>query len=197
MVRLTKIYTRRGDDGQTDLLGGERVPKTSLRLEAGGLIDEVNCLVGVLRTQGGACGVDEIVRESEQTLQQIQNDLFDIGSIVATAHGAEWEGMTPFTDEHVRTLEGRMDTYLEALGNLDSFVLPGGTEVNATAHLARAVCRKAERALWHVHAEEPVDSVVLQYINRLSDFFFVFARWAARHQGGGEFLWDTEISRGS
>jgi cob(I)alamin adenosyltransferase len=197
MVRLTKIYTRRGDDGETDLLGGARVQKTSLRLEAGGVIDEVNCLIGVLRTQAESSGIDAIVGEAEATLQQIQNDLFDIGSLVATAHGAQWDGMTRFTEERVQYLEGRIDTYLASLANLDSFVLPGGTEVNATAHLARAVCRKAERALWHLHVDEPVDLVVLKYINRLSDLFFVFARWAAQHQGGTEFLWDTEISRGS
>ena len=188
-VRLTKIYTRRGDDGTTGLVGGERIAKTALRLEAYGTIDELNCHLGVIRTGALACGDAEVRRETEDALRRIQNDLFDIGGRLATAPGRTHEGMPDIGPERVADLEARIDRYQEALETLPSFVLPGGGTLNAHAHVARAVCRRAERLLWRLHAEEPVAEPILHYVNRLSDYLFVYSRWVSRRLGDPEYLW--------
>jgi cob(I)alamin adenosyltransferase len=193
MVRLNKIYTRKGDDGTTALVGGKRVKKTSLRLEAYGTVDELNAFLGILRTQALGASPD-IMKESEQALRQIQNDLFDIGSLLAVASEDSKDAVFP--PERTKFLETRMDEYQTKLEELTSFVLPGGDPLNAQAHVARTVCRRAERLLWRLNAEERLDAEILRYLNRLSDYLFVYSRWVARLGGGKEFLWDTDLSRG-
>ena len=196
MVRLSKIYTKTGDDGTTGLVGGTRVAKSSLRLEAYGSIDELNSFVGVVRTCAAASDDGEIAEEAGTTLRRIQNDLFDIGSLLATAPGSKWDGMREMKPEHITYLEEAMDRYQEILESLPSFVLPGGGMLNAHSHVARTVCRRCERLLWRLKEEEPVDEVIVKYVNRLSDYLFVLSRWVAVKAGEDEYLWDTEISRG-
>lgn len=196
MVRLTRIYTRRGDKGTTALVGGRRIPKTAPRLEAYGTIDELNSFLGVLRTHASISSVAVIREGSEQVLRKIQNDLFDIGNLLATSPDEKQNVESGFGAARVAELESHMDSYQTILEPLPSFVLPGGGVLNADAHVARSVCRRAERLLWRLNAEEPVLETVLQYLNRLSDFLFVYSRWAARLGGEKEFLWDTPISRG-
>ena len=196
MVHLGKIYTKTGDAGTTGLVGGGRIEKTALRLEAYGTTDELNALIGIIRTVGAEHAVEAIRGEAETVLRRIQNDLFDVGSLLATPPGAEWEGMRELRDDQVVFLEEQMDRYQEILEPLSSFTLPGGSLVNAHAHLARTVCRRAERILWRLHEEEPVAEVILRYINRLSDYLFVFSRWSAATESAPEYLWDSEISRG-
>jgi len=196
MVRLSKIYTKKGDKGTTALVGGERVSKVDIRLEACGTIDELNSFVGVIRTYAKQCSNQEVMEETERSLKQIQNDLFDIGSLVATAPGSKLDGLRELQPEHVAFLEERMDEYQKILEPLPSFVLAGGSILNAHAHVARSVCRRAERILWKLNEEAPVAEVLLQYINRLSDYLFVYSRWVARIAGEIEFLWETELDRG-
>ena len=196
MVHLGKIYTKTGDAGTTGLVEGGRIDKTALRLEAYGTTDELNAVIGLIRTCGAESDKKDLVEDVETVLRRIQNDLFDVGSLLATPPGAEWDGMCELRDEQVVFLEEQMDRYQEILEPLSSFTLPGGSLVNAHAHLARTVCRRAERILWRLHAEEPVSEVILRYINRLSDYLFVFSRWAAAKESASEYLWDSEISRG-
>ncbi len=196
MVKLSKIYTKTGDTGTTALVGGERVAKSSLRLEAYGSIDELNSFVGVVRTCAAASDDRAIADEAGTTLRRIQNDLFDIGSLLATAPGSKWDGMREMQPEHITYLEETMDRYQDILESLPSFVLPGGGMLNAHAHVARTVCRRCERLLWRLHEEEPIDEVIVKYVNRLSDYLFVLSRWVAVKAGEEEYLWDTEISRG-
>jgi len=195
MVFLSKIYTKQGDSGMTALIGGKKVSKATIRLEAFGTIDKLNSVLGVIRTHAISSNTKEIKEETEKTLKQIQNDLFDIGSLLATQPGSKFEGMRVMSDEHVAKLENRIDEYQQILENLSSFTLPGGTVLNAYAHLARTICRRAERIIWKLHADEPVPEIVLKYVNRLSDFLFVYSRWVVQVEGGNEFLWDSELEK--
>ncbi len=196
MVHLDKIYTKGGDKGTTSLVGGERVAKSSFRLEAYGTIDELNSVIGVLRTCCAESGIKELEVQAATVLHVIQNDLFDIGSLLATAPGSKWEGMRELKPGQVSALEESMDGYQTILEPLPSFTLPGGGMANAHAHVCRTVCRRAERVLWRLHEDEPVAELILQYINRLSDHLFVYSRWVAVKTGAPEYLWDTEVSRG-
>jgi cob(I)alamin adenosyltransferase len=195
MVRLSKIYTRTGDEGTTGLVGGERIRKSDLRLEAYGTVDEVNSVVGLLRTAASASSDSAVVEAAGTTLRMIQNDLFDIGSLLATAPGSKFDGMREFKEEHITYLEEAMDAYQDILKPLPSFVLPGGGMLNAHAHLARTVCRRCERLLWRLNDEKPVAPSLMKYMNRLSDYLFVFSRWVAVKNGEEEFLWESDIRR--
>ncbi len=195
MVRLTRIYTRTGDKGLTSLVGGQRVPKASLRLEAYGTIDELNSIVGIVRTylpQYRERFGDDYSGYSE-CLRRIQNELFDVGSELATPPGAEYEGMHKMGAAEVKKLEEEIDRMQEILEPLKSFTLPGGGVLNAFLHQARTVCRRAERVCWALKSEEPVGDELLKYVNRLSDHLFVQSRWAAKRLGEDEFLWDRGL----
>lgn len=185
MVRLGKIYTRLGDDGDTHLAGGERIAKASKRVEAIGAVDELNSAVGLVRTLAMADADEAIRAEADTALHRIQNDLFDIGALLAKAG----EKTRKITESDAGFLETQLDLYQEILEPLPSFVLPGGSELNGHAHVARTMCRRAERVILRLHEMEPVDAPIRMYVNRLSDFFFVFARWVARMRGDPEFLW--------
>lgn len=188
-MRLDKIYTRTGDGGKTSLITGERVSKGSLRVEGFGTVDELNSVIGILRTLALQGRVLPIQEESEHTLKQVQNDLFDIGAVLACASGREKGVLPEFAETRTAFLEARIDRCQEVLESLASFVLPGGSSLNAYAHLARTVCRRAERLLWRLHEEEPVPVAVLVYLNRLSDYLFVLSRWVLHMEGQPEFLW--------
>jgi cob(I)alamin adenosyltransferase len=194
-IRLTRIYTRAGDKGTTALVGGARVPKESLRLEAYGTIDELNSVVGLVRTfltdYEGHLSSD--FAWYEERLRRIQNELFDVGSELATPSGAEYEGMYRIGAEESRRLEVEMDRMQQDLSPLNSFTLPGGGKLNAFLHLARTVCRRAERICWKLSREEAVNQHLLVYLNRLSDHLFVQSRWISKQLGEGEFLWDRGL----
>jgi cob(I)alamin adenosyltransferase len=173
--RLTRIYTRTGDDGATGLADGRRVPKDHLRIEALGCLDELNSLIGMVMVQAGP--------DTPGELTHIQNRLFDLGAELAVA-GAERIGA-----EDVAWLETALDRYNADLPALREFVLPGGDPAATWCHLARAVCRRSERHLVSLAREEGLNPQTLKYINRLSDLLFVLARVLARRDGGSEVLW--------
>ena len=185
MVTLNRIYTRTGDDGTTGLVGGARVKKNSPRVEAYGDVDELNALVGLCVTV--ASQPSEVAIRDKLAL--IQNELFDLGAELATPFGSAWEGMPKCMFSQVERLETWIDEFNDALPELKSFVLPGGTSLNAHLHLARAVCRRAERSILTLHDAEPVSEEVLRYVNRLSDLLFVMSRASVQLVGAQEVLW--------
>jgi len=177
--RLTRIYTRTGDAGETGLGDGGRVPKDAARIAAIGEVDELNCCIGLLRTR-------HLPPEVDQVLERIQNDLFRVGGELSLPAG----GMLAPGDP--AWLENRLDAWNATLPPLEEFILPGGSPGAAWAHLARAVCRRAERALVHLHRETPVNGATLAYLNRLSDLLFVLGRVLCRAEGGREVYWQRD-----
>jgi cob(I)alamin adenosyltransferase len=174
--RLSKIVTRTGDAGSTGLATGERVPKSHARIAALGDIDELNCQIGLLLTQS----LPDAVRAP---LARVQNELFNLGGELSMP------GSALMSEASVAALEAAVETLNADLPPLKEFVLPGGNEPAARGHLARAVARRAERALWTLHAAEPLNEHTLRYANRLSDLLFVSARVLARQNGGREVTW--------
>lgn len=193
-MRITKVYTRTGDAGKTRLAGGQRVWKDSLRVEAFGTIDEVNASVGVVRVIN-ADMIDkyEQARQLEEELRWIQNKLFDVGSILATAPGQTFKNMPQVSDKDVTRLEKLIDRCQEDLEPLKEFILPGGGKVSGFLHQARTVCRRAERLCVRLSREEPVEPTIIKFVNRLSDSLFVLARWVAKTQREPEFLWERDV----
>lgn len=194
-IRLTKIYTRGGDKGQTSLVGGARVPKESGRLEAYGTIDELNSIVGIVRTLAPEYA-ERFGPDYDwyyQMLRRIQNELFDVGSELATPPDAEYPQMHHMSGAESTQLEHEIDRMNGELEDLKSFTLPGGGKLNAFLHLARTVCRRAERVCWSVARTEKISDQLIIYINRLSDHLFVQSRWVAKRLGEPEFLWDRGL----
>lgn len=185
MVKLNKIYTKTGDNGTTGLVRGPRRMKHDLRIEAYGTVDEANCLVGMARLNTAS------MPKLDRLLARIQNDMFDVGSDLATP-GKDPEGSSPslrVTKAQVEWLEQQIDYYNEGLQPLRSFVLPGGTPLAVALHLARTVTRRAERLVVELLSKEPdTSSAVLIYLNRLSDLLFVMAR-VANANGETDVLW--------
>ena len=186
MVVLNRIYTRTGDDGTTALGSGERRPKYDLRVAAYGTVDEVNAVIGIARLQ--AAGNLEL----DRMLARIQNDLFDVGADLCLPDKGKGPGgaRLDVTDAQVEWLERQIDRLNGELGPLRSFVLPGGSAVAAYLHLARTVCRRAERLMVELKDRpgESVTAAAIKYVNRLSDFFFVAARFT-NDKGAADVLW--------
>ena len=176
-----KLYTKRGDNGETTLLGGTRVPKNDLRVVAYGEVDETNAAIGVAVT---ACGDDELVT----TLQQIQAELFMLGAELATPEGRDVPDPR-IDDRHLAELERRIDEASDQVAPLRSFVLPGGTKVATALHLARGVCRRAERATVTLAREQTVRPLIVAYLNRLSDLLFALGRLANHQAGVADIPW--------
>jgi cob(I)alamin adenosyltransferase len=174
--RLSKIYTRTGDDGSTGLGDGTRVPKENLRVEAYGTVDETNSAIGVILGNPG------LPQEIRRALTEIQHDLFDLGGELCIP------GHIMIKPAHVDRLESVLDGLNEGLPPLKEFILPGGGPAAAACHLARAICRRAERRCWSLARTETVSADPLKYLNRLSDLLFVMARVLAR-AGDGEVVW--------
>jgi cob(I)alamin adenosyltransferase len=193
MVRITRVYTRTGDKGDTALVGGRRVPKDSPRIEAYGTIDELNSIIGLARAFNDESRNAKARRFLDETLAKIQDELFDLGSELATPADAEYPGMYRVGDAEVKRLEGLMDRCQKELTPLKSFVLPGGGKVGSFLHQCRTVCRRAERDLLRLSRAEPLGEWPLKYVNRLSDLFFVLARWAAKQAGAREALWQRGL----
>ena len=181
---MGKIYTRTGDKGTTGLLGGMRVPKDDIRIEANGCLDEVNALVGVVRSQLPASD------EWQEVLHAIQRELMVVMSHVATPPGLSNPNVLE-TDSLTLRLERAMDGLSATLADRAYFVLPGRTPAAAHLQLARAVVRRAERRLWTLHKQTPVDESILRFVNRLSDFFFLLARADMQRQGLSEEKWQA------
>lgn len=185
MPRLTRIYTRTGDDGTTGLGTGQRVHKTAARIEAYGLVDQLNAEIGVVLAS-------QPVAELVEPLARIQHELFHCGAdlCVPEADKAQWPGPR-VTDNHVAALESLMDRLSESLPPLENFILPGGTLAAARLHVARTVCRNAERAVLRLHELEPVNPLNVKYLNRLSDALFVMARYQNKKSGVSDPLWNS------
>ncbi len=195
-MRITKVYTRTGDAGKTRLAGGQQVWKDSLRVEAYGTIDELNASIGVVRVMN-ADVVDEYsaAAQLEDELRWVQNKLFDVGSILATAPGQTFKNMPQVGTNDVVRLEKLIDRCQKDLKPLKEFILPGGGKVSGFLHQARTVCRRAERLCVTLSKTEPVDPTIIKFINRLSDALFVLARWVAKTQGEPEFLWERDVAK--
>ena len=190
-IRITRVYTRRGDHGETDLVGGKRVPKDDLRIESYGTVDELNAVLGVVRAVNAAESRRvAATRELDAMLRRLQNELFDLGSELATPPDAFQEGMFRVGAAEVKALETLLDRCQKDLQPLRSFVLPGGGRVSAFLHVARTVCRRAERdVLRLMRVEADVGEWPLAYLNRLSDLLFVLAREANHRAGEAEERW--------
>lgn len=191
-MRITKVYTRTGDKGTTRLVGGQEVPKDHVRIESYGTVDELNTILGLARTSNRRSGAEaEVISRIDAILKRIQNDLFNVGSDLATPADGRWAGMYRVGDDDVARLEGWIDSLNEDLGPLKEFILPGGGPVGAFLHQARTVCRRAERRVFTLmNAEEDVGEGCMRYLNRLSDLLFVLGRWAAKHLGEPEYHWE-------
>jgi cob(I)alamin adenosyltransferase len=178
--RLSKIVTRTGDGGTTGLGDGTRVPKESARIEAGGSVDELNCAIGVLLNATG-------LQEAESAcLSGVQQELFDLGGELAIP------GLQAIGTTQVERLEAAIEAANAALPPLKEFVMPGGGGGAAECHVARSICRRAERRCWSLARSETVGPDLLRYLNRLSDLLFVYGRVLARRAGGPEVLWQHE-----
>ncbi len=181
-----KIYTRRGDRGETDLFGGGRVAKDHLRVSVYGEVDELNACVGI----AAAATQHEDFRA---LLQRIQNTLFDLGAHLATPDAARREkaDLPGASREDIEELEAKIDLFESELAPLKNFILPGGSPAAAAMHLARTVCRRVERSTVALDREDPLDERVLRYVNRLSDLFFVLARAENARAGLGDIEWSA------
>jgi cob(I)alamin adenosyltransferase len=187
MPRLTKIYTKTGDEGMTGLGGGRRVPKESPRVRAYGTVDELNSAIGVAL----ALGLSERLSGEFAT---IQNELFDLGSDLCWPSDDERRARIPTVQaKHVERLERLIDEFNEVVGPLTNFLLPGGSPGAAQLHLARTICRRAEREAIALSREEPIGELVLPYLNRLSDALFVMARFENHERGVAEPLWQPGL----
>ncbi len=195
-IRITRVYTRRGDQGETDLVGGARVTKDSPRIEAYGTVDELNAAVGVVRAVNTARPArSRAGRELDAILRKLQNELFDLGGELATPPSEFRPGMFRVGAAEVKALETCMDRCQKDLQPLKSFVLPGGGRVSAFLHVARTVCRRAERDVLRLMRSEDIGEWPLAYLNRLSDLLFVLSRWIGHHLGEREFLWERPLQR--
>lgn len=182
-----KIYTRTGDKGQTSLIGGTRVPKFHPRIEVYGTIDELNSWIGLIRDQ-------DIDAHFKDVLLEIQDRLFTAESIIALDPGAETTVRLPELHERdITFLEKEIDLMNESLPELRSFILPGGHPFVSYCHIARCVCRRAERNTIRLARSQPVEEKVIQYLNRLSDFLFVLARRLGKDVGSSETIWKARI----
>jgi cob(I)alamin adenosyltransferase len=181
-----KIYTKTGDEGTTSLFGGKRVSKADLRINSYGTVDELNSWIGLLRDQ-------KVNSTRSSGLIEIQNCLFVIGSILATEPGNTKVKIPTLSDNDILFLEKEIDAMDESLPSMRSFVLPGGHQSVSFGHLARTVCRRAERLVIEIHLLEPTNPLVVKYLNRLSDYLFVLCRKMTMELGATETPWKPQI----
>jgi cob(I)alamin adenosyltransferase len=185
MVKINKIYTKTGDGGETHLVGGERVSKSSDRVEAYGEVDELNSCLGIVRTK---LEKDGLKSQAEQ-LRLIQNRLFDVGAQLASQAALKREDELAVNEDDAQKLEDWIDALCKDLPELRSFVIPGGTELNSFCHLARAVCRRCERRVVALAEQQTINQNIPIYLNRLSDYLFALARFSSAFAEQGEYLW--------
>jgi cob(I)alamin adenosyltransferase len=190
MVRINRVYTRKGDAGETSLVGGHAVFKDDPRVQCYGTVDELNAVVGVVRAVNAERAPGSDRDGFDRALVRIQQRLFDLGAELATRPEDAHPGRLAVAAEDVLWLESMIDRLNESLAPLPSFVLPGKGRLNAYLHLARTVCRRAEREAVSLSRHQAVGKQVIPFLNRLSDALFVFARWAAASGGEAETLWE-------
>ena len=190
MVKIDKIYTRGGDKGDTSLVGGKRVKKNNPRVKCYGELDELNCFIGWARTISVKLSEREITSE----LSKIQNEIFDIGAYLASPAESD-SSKVNITEAEISRLENWIDKSVKNLPELQSFVLPGGNDLNAALHIARAVCRRTERSLIDLGDNEKVEPIVLKYLNRLSDYLFAISRLTCFNQKSEELLWQIPFKQ--
>jgi cob(I)alamin adenosyltransferase len=190
-IALTRIYTKRGDAGETSLAGGQRVPKDAPRIEAYGTVDELSAFVGMawVSCDEGSAAVPRLC-ELSAILRRVQHELFNLGSILSTLPSDVHPKQARVTEAESQQLEREIDAMNGELIALRSFVLPGGTRLNAELHAARTICRRAERLLVSVARQEEVPAEAIRYLNRLSDALFVWSRWVNHVLGVPEVLWE-------
>ncbi len=189
MVRITKVYTKTGDKGKTRLAGGQEVSKADQRIEAYGTVDELNSLLGII--------AEKLSRHKEfkslyEQMVKVQNELFNLGSQLSVLAEDRRENTPVIHPENVKRLETEIDVMNADLPMLTSFILPGGGEIAAWLHLARTVCRRAEREVIRLSWETALDGTEIPYLNRLSDWLFVAARYVTRKTGNSEVLWKPD-----
>jgi cob(I)alamin adenosyltransferase len=204
MPKLTRIYTRTGDDGTTGLVGGQRVKKNALRIEAYGTIDELSSVIGLARTAltdvlrtrpvQDIRHAHEVARELDAWLAWTQDALFNLGSDLATLPNDRWEGMPLIGAADATALEHAIDRAQRDLEPLANFILPGGSYPGAFLHQARTVCRRAERLLFTLRDVEPITPEVVRYVNRLSDALFVWSRWINHALDQPEHIWNAKTA---
>lgn len=183
-VAINRVYTRRGDTGQTSLAGGQRLPKNDPRIEAYGTVDELNSFIGLARESA------RDLPELDRILVRVQHELFNLGSILATMPEDLHPKQARITPAESEQLEREIDRMNEELPPLRSFVLPGGSRLNAELHVCRTVCRRAERVCVTLAQTQELDEAILKYLNRLGDALFVWSRWASHRLGVAETLWE-------
>jgi cob(I)alamin adenosyltransferase len=184
-IALNRIYTKTGDQGQTHLAGGQRVSKDSLRIECYGTVDELNAFAGMAVVSSA-----ETIPELAAILRRVQHELFNLGSILATKPEDVHPKQARITTVEIEQLEQEIDRMNADLAPLRSFVLPGGSRLNTELHACRTICRRAERIAVSLTREESIPPEIIQYLNRLSDAFFVWSRWANHVLGIAEVLWE-------
>jgi cob(I)alamin adenosyltransferase len=190
-MRITKVYTRTGDDGDTRLGGGQKLPKDAVRIDAYGTVDELNSVIGAAI----ASGLDDFLRVQ---LERIQHELFDLGSDLCIVEEDKKKITVPGIEKrHVDCLEETIDQLQERLGPLEEFIIPGGSPGAAALHVGRTVCRRAERIVVTLSRDEAIGPFVIQYLNRLSDLLFVMSRHENKARGVGDVYWKREDARGS
>jgi cob(I)alamin adenosyltransferase len=188
-LALNRIYTKAGDQGETHLAGGQRVPKDALRIQCYGAVDELNAFTGM------ACvSAAESVPDLAAILRRVQHELFNLGSILATRPADVHPKQARITAAEIEQLEKEIDRMNAVLAPLRSFVLPGGSRLNTELHACRTICRRAERIAVSLAREEEIPAEAIQYLNRLSDAFFVWSRWANHQLGVPEILWEPNKS---
>jgi cob(I)alamin adenosyltransferase len=185
-VAINRVYTKRGDSGETSLVGGQRIGKDVLRIEAYGTIDELNSFIGLARESA----LENSLEALAVILLRVQHELFNAGSILATLPEDVHAQQARITPADAEQLEREIDAMNQQLPPLRSFVLPGGNRLNAELHVCRTVCRRAERICVGLARQEKIDPAIVTYLNRLSDALFVWSRWASHRLGLPEILWE-------
>ena len=197
-ITLNRIYTRMGDGGETRLVGGQRVAKDDARIECYGTVDELNAFIGAARvTAEESSTTCAPLVDLARTLKRVQHELFNLGSILATLPEDVHPNQPRITSAEITSLERAIDSANEELRPLKSFVLPGGSRLDAELHICRTVCRRAERLLVGLAKEQSVPEEALQYLNRLGDALFVWSRWVNHMLGAQETLWEPNAAASS
>jgi len=189
-MRITRVYTKTGDKGKTRLAGGQQVWKDSVRVDAYGTVDELNAALGIVRAWWLKEARGTARASVAQEIRRMQNKLFDLGGLLATLPDQSFPNMPTIQSADVTRLEDLMDDWQKDLRSLREFVLPGGGMTSSMLHLARTICRRAERRCVTLMQKEPVDPAIITYLNRLSDALFVLARWVSHRLGEEEVLWE-------
>ena len=192
-IRINKVYTRNGDHGKTSLIGGVKVDKDDLRIDAYGTIDELNSVLGLCISEINKIENKKIKEETIKIFTRIQNELFNLGSSLSRLDIDKESNFPSIKKVNIIKLENEIDQYNVKLPELTSFVLPGGSTINALLHLARTICRRAERISVTLMKRTKIDENILPYLNRLSDLFFVFSRWFSHKMNRTENLWDPKL----